>query len=512
MVGKKIIMKGFVHITLISFLIINISCQPNLEYSLKTTLNPSGIAPLSALLEINLEEPCRATIKVLGDSPIEQSFETLSNSLQVPVVGLYPNMKNKVLLTLSNERSTVTDTIYITTGPLPDYFPGIEINKIDRSKMEPGLHLCDMHYAKNGTYDSRPFIFDDQGQVRWYLNFDFFGDIIWPIQRLKNGALLVAGRNEIYEFDMLGNVLRKFTIDEKYRIHHDIVELPNGELLMAVLKRGVYIKIDGKEIESLNDFIVLFNPENGKISKEWDLAKNLDVNRFDLNHTTKSDWLHMNGLAFNKKDSTIIVSGKNQGLIKLTWDDQLKWILSPKKNWGKSGRDGTGFETSNYLLTAINDSGDPYSENVQVGNESPVDFDFPWGQHAPEILPNGNVMLFDNGWSRNFQFKGNYSRAVEYKVDEENRTVSQVWQYGKERGGETFSLLISDVDLLPKTQNILVTPGFINHNGKIIEVTYPEGNEVFEATLYFKTLNGQKVLAWGQLDILYRSERFELKY
>lgn len=52
------------------------------------------------------------------------------------------------------------------------------------------------------------------------------------------------------------------------------------------------------------------------IVREWDLAKHLDVRRNYLNFLRKGDWLHMNGLAFNPKDSTIIVSGKNQGKIK----------------------------------------------------------------------------------------------------------------------------------------------------------------------------------------------------
>jgi len=61
------------------------------------------------------------------------------------------------------------------------------------------MHLCDLHYAKNGSYDSRPMIFDDQGIVRWYLDLSAFGDIIWPIQRLSDGVLLVGGTNEIHE-------------------------------------------------------------------------------------------------------------------------------------------------------------------------------------------------------------------------------------------------------------------------------------------------------------------------
>jgi arylsulfate sulfotransferase len=51
-----------------------------------------------------------------------------------------------------------------------------------------------------------------------------------------------------------------------------------------------------------------------------------------------------------------------------------------------------------------------------------------------------------------------------------------------------------------------------NYSAKIIEVNYATGEEVFEATLYYKTLRGNKTGAWGQSDILYRSERMQLKY
>ena len=77
-------------------------------------------------------------------------------------------------------------------------------------------------------------------------------------------------------------------------------------------------------------------------------------------------------------------------------------------------------------------------------------------------------------------------------------------------------MIISDADYLPNTKNILVTSAHIQpgnkYSAKIVEVNYTTGNPVFEATLYYKTLNGNKTFAWGQMDILYRSERMELKY
>jgi arylsulfate sulfotransferase len=131
-------------------------------------------------------------------------------------------------------------------------------------------------------------------------------------------------------------------------------------------------------------------------------------------------------------------------------------------------------------------------------------------------LPNGNLLVFDNGTSRYFENNIQFSRAVEYHINEQDKTVTQVWQYGKERGPEFFSNIISDVDYLHKTNTILVTSGHIkkgtNLSGKIVEVDYETGKEVFEATLYFKSTNGNKTSSWGQTDILYRSERLELKY
>ena len=131
-------------------------------------------------------------------------------------------------------------------------------------------------------------------------------------------------------------------------------------------------------------------------------------------------------------------------------------------------------------------------------------------------MPNGNLLVFDNGSHRNFNENDNYSRAVEYKISEDNKTVEQVWQYGKERGEEFYSAIVSDVDYLSNSNNILVTSGFLTPNtkysAKIVEVDYETGEEVFEATLIYKTLRGNKTGAWGQSDILYRSERMELKY
>ncbi len=47
-------------------------------------------------------------------------------------------------------------------------------------------------------------------------------------------------------------------------------------------------------------------------------------------------------------------------------------------------------------------------------------------QHDARRLQNGNILLFDNG---NYRTGNRYSRAVEYKLNEENHTATMVWDY-----------------------------------------------------------------------------------
>jgi hypothetical protein len=89
-----------------------------------------------------------------------------------------------------------------------------------------------------------------------------------------------------------------------------------------------------------------------------------------------------------------------------------------------------------------------------------------WHHHAPKLTPAGTILLYDNAPVRarppltSFpNFNESFSRAVEYRVDEANGTVEQVWSYGGREGELFFSGFISDVDWLPQTSNVLITNG-----------------------------------------------------
>ena len=129
-------------------------------------------------------------------------------------------------------------------------------------------------------------------------------------------------------------------------------------------------------------------------------------------------------------------------------DKTIAWILGDPTGWDKTD--------SKYFFT-------PEGE----------DFEWFYAQHNVTMLDNGDIMLFDNGTAKvkrednDKRVTGDdvYSRAVIYHIDTENMTVSQVYEYGKERGADWYADWISGVDSLDGTKDhLFITAGSHLHN------------------------------------------------
>ncbi|MCB0640562.1 MAG: aryl-sulfate sulfotransferase [Phaeodactylibacter sp.] len=489
------------------------SLEDLVDGGISYTVNPSGIAPLTAMATFEAKAPCAVKVEVLGDIPVNHDFEAFSLDHEIAVLGLYPGTENKVVLTLETEDGQVVqDTQTLTTTALPDDMPTIEVQVANAAMMEPGMNLSGLSLANNGRFKSQHIVFDNNGDVRWYLDLSELDRLAFPIKRLVNGNIGAMYLHELIEYDLMGRKVNSWSTDG-YAYHHEFLELPNGNFIIAVDKDGVTIFNGTETVSSPEDHIIEIDRTTGAIVREWDFRQILDVDRYDVVDGSGGDWFHMNAIFYDESDNTLIVSGRNQGVVKVTMENELVWILAAHQGWGAAGEMGEGAETSPYLLTAVDAGGNAYAQDVQDGTTAASDFDWTWGQHAPMLLPNGNVFVFDNGLNRNFVGAGPYSRGVEYQVNAGDMTVQQIWQYGKERGAELFSPIISDVDHLAETGNRLFMPGTINydnaHYAKLVEVTYPDKTVVFEASLTFKDVNGNGN-GWGEIDLVYRSQRMEL--
>jgi arylsulfate sulfotransferase len=468
---------------------------------LTLTLNPSGIAPLSAELTFKTSTPTSVEVRVLGSVPVEYEGSELVTDHDVPILGLYADRDNAVEIRLADvEGNYGLDTLSIRTDPLPDFLPEIDIVAADTSRMEPGLSFADFSLADNGRFLSFPFAFDHEGEVRWILDLSSLPTM--GIGRLANGNLFFGFGDAVYEFDFLGRQLNRWVFPG-YIFHHDVIEKPDGNLVVAVTKGSA---------GTVEDHVIELSRSSGQIVREWDLREVLDIRRREP-FGTELDWFHMNSIEYDERDNSLILSGRNQAVVKVSAENELIWILAHHRGWGRAGPDGTGPETSNFLLTAVNADGVEFSEAVQMGDERTPGFDWPWTQHAAVLLPNGNLFLFDNGDHRNFAPSPLFSRGVEYKIDESRKTIRQVWTYGEERGAEYFSRIVSDVDYLPETSNRLIVPGIIfdsNPRAYISEISETDRQVVFEAELLFKNARSTGQFLWGQFDMLYRAERLTL--
>jgi Arylsulfotransferase (ASST) len=92
------------------------------------------------------------------------------------------------------------------------------------------------------------------------------------------------------------------------------------------------------------------------------------------------------------------------------------------------------------------------------------------GQHAPTPLPNGNLLVFDNGPHR-LDHPMPFSRVIEIEVP----TKQIVWKYQEKREYEFFSPRISNAQRLPNGNTLICEGDF----GRLFEVT-TDGELVWE--------------------------------
>jgi hypothetical protein len=155
---------------------------------------------------------------------------------------------------------------------------------------------------------------------------------------------------------------------------------------------------------------------------------------------------HANAIIEDTNDNSIIVSVRTQNAVLkfLRSTGQLKWILSPPANWHPDWQP--------YLLTAV---GTP--------------FQWSYGQHAPMLTPQGTLLLYDDGNFRASPFDppmadaNNWSRAVEYRIDETNMQVTQVWASTTAVGDRLYTGAVGDADWLAQRGNVLATYGLVSY-------------------------------------------------
>lgn len=424
-----------------------ITYQSNLEEKFKIDgytidnpniiLDPYDASPLTALVLFETNDEVEPTITVVGkDELTTYTYKSKkSNKHYLPIYGLYADYENTIIIEYGDVRKEIT----IKTNPLPDNFILPTSIKADKEKLSNDLYFF--------TPSSRGYTcaYDTNGDVRWYLT----NYAIWNINKLKNGHMLVSTERLInapyymtglYEIDMFGKIYNEYSLEGGY--HHDYYEMPNGNLLVA----SDNFNSDEGTVE---DYIVEIDRQNGNIVKKFDLKSILNMEDGKSENWSSYDWFHNNAVWYDDKTNSITLSGRHQdAVINISYETgNLNWIIGDSTNWSS--------EYQEYFFKPVGDN-----------------FEWQWSQHAAMITPKGYVFLFDNGNNKSkikenyVSAENSYSRGVMYKIDTNNMTIEQIYEYGKERGSEFYSPYISDVDYLDENHYIIHSGGIVYVDGK----------------------------------------------
>ena len=454
-------------------------------------VDPTGYAPLAARLTFHTASAGTTTVVVHGKhgeaSDVVQRYHDADTTHEVPLLGLYADCANEVDVTFASEDGWLVQktALTVTTGALPPNLPTATATG-PTTRLGSALTLVSNFSA---TSPQLPLVVDNYGDIRWVLDFRAHPVLRrlsydCGISRLRNGNYLFGDKatSQLYEVDGLGELLNTWKLPG-YAFHHEVLEKPDGNFLVNVNKTGS-AHPDGSP--TVEDVIIELGRTSGTVTHEWDLKQLLDENRHAL-EPDPVDWAHTNAVAYDPADNTVVVSARFQGVVKLGYDDRIMWILAPHKGWGRNRR---GEDLNQFLLTPLDAAGQAVADpGVALGTANAPQFEWNWYQHSPTRLPNGDWLLFDNGTHRNFDpAPGTYSRAVAFRIDAGRRTVQQVWAYGKERGPDTYSSIVSRVEFLPAVNHVRFCPGYrvptaTGAGGKIIEIDYATRQPVFELSL-----------------------------
>ncbi len=413
---------------------------PPVISNLMIVANPNSVLSATITFTTNVPTTSEVLVTNTGDGGSGNTFTIapttqLATSHSVNVLGMRANSAFDLKVTVTDAGSNVaTGTVTFTTPALPAAIAPITVVTNDPTKTSPGYTLFtvwkwDLSPTANIDPATAQIVaLDAQGQIVWYYLPANPPVNSYPTapKKLPNGDLaFVQGDSGWAEIDMMGNTVRSYTATAMGldSLHHEItLESNNSQYLgLSTELRNV----DGYPVAGdagtttyavVGDVIAEFDT-TGKVLNRWSDFDMLDAHRmgnssffnapywsglYPLAVATK-DWTHGNSVIEDPSDGTIVASSRTQN-----------WVY-------KFGRNDGGVPK---IVWRLGEGGDFTLTNA---NET-----FQYGQHGLSILPNGHLMMFDDGDNRAVPDGGSatqFSRAVEYSLNTASMQATIEWQY-----------------------------------------------------------------------------------
>ncbi len=349
--------------------------------------------------------------------PDETVHVTLTQGIRTITDNVLPHLHFSFKVTPLVERlklhEYLTDEYQITNpqnyplepDTLPANFPTITVDT-SNNPSDGKMFLANL----SGTFNTGNYlmILNNDGSVVNYKEVDGLfgiGFTVLPNGKLSYGQIIAVSPGvPVGRFIVMDTTLAPvdtFQCGNGYITHpSDFILLPNGH---AILHATDPQPVDMSPYGGDPNAIVVGNviqelDESKNVVFQWRSWDYLPISDSYVNLTTPIvDLTHANALALDANGNILYSIRHTSSIPSISRQTgNVNWILGGKRD----------------QFTYINE----HSSNA------PNYFSY---QHDIRVLPNGNITLFDNGT----QHSPPYSRGVEYKLDEQNKTATLVWEF-----------------------------------------------------------------------------------
>ena len=332
-------------------------------------------------------------------------------------------------------------------------WPEIEVHVCREEKMQPGLTLVNFSNHNLGA-PIMVAILNPQGEIVW--SHKRSDDRLWWGQtanapdlrgdvdsRTTKRGVLIGGTNIHEGIARVHPALVSWKGDLLWESpminHHHIHLTPDGTFMFLLDDPRRFETYGGETL--VGDQIVEWDPRTHTMVWNWHL---FDHHQPEMD---RRDYSHTNTIEPDLKDGALIISCRNMNqLLKISRQTgEILWRLG-------------------------------------VGGDFDMDpLDLFYHQHSPELQPNGNILLYDNGTHRPESQGGEFTRALELRIDEQAMTAEAVWSY--RYTPDLFCPIWGDADRL-SNGNTLIAFGTRTEGDttRYVEVT-SEGEIVWDVEL-----------------------------
>jgi len=406
-----------------------------------------------------------------------------SNSITVPVFGLYAGYQNHLSIEFQfTDESKQAIEFDITTPAYADPNAVYDRPTILKKRLTGSALGFDFFAMKSAL--GTPVVVDSDGEIRW-IGSEITSSIsstFW-----ENGFVVGStGSSSFSRLEFDGSIQKGALAASNHTNFHHNLDQGKSYLLgnMDALSNGV------ANIESI---AIEFNSA-GVILKEWDFAALLgNYMRSQGDDPTSFiragvDWFHMNSATYDPRDDSLIVSSRENFVIKVDYSSgRIIWILGdPTKFW--------------YTFPSLR------AKAVRLNAEGL----YPLGQHSTSITTDGLLMLFNDGAPSFNQPVGapvgesrNYSAVSAYAIDPVALTAQEVWRFDY---GQTVLSQICSSAYETSNKSILVSYAYVN-GGTLARLVGLNARR--EVIFDFQYPNAGCGTSWNAIPIPLGNMRFE---